>query len=187
MKQLLVLSVFLTLFFSCKKAKVSEPALPQVYVPTPRVPTQTGENVLSFKIDGVTHIYSGTPSYFNVNGINGFIMQYPDETKGIEIYATSTAYNDRLSLIVNVLSETNQNSIPTIGVKYFLTRNHYSYSYYMPSYGGNESEYMPIDSLSSITFARFDDKVIAGTFEFHSYGNKGKTVDLTEGYFDIPR
>ena len=34
-------------------------------------------------------------------------------------------------------------------------------------------------------FTRYDDFVVAGTFEFYGIGANGQTVSITEGWFDI--
>lgn len=185
MKYLLVLLIVSQLL-SCKKAKDNPPA-PVIDTSSTYWPTQNGANRLVFKKDKSYHIYSGTRTLLSDNGVVSFLIKNPDGTNGIRIMADDKKYDDELTLFVTVVSETNKENIPVIGHRYNLSRNIYDYSVYYTGNGSDDQRFRSNDSLSTITFTRFDDKVIAGTFEFHSVTNKGKTVDLTEGYFDIPR
>lgn len=184
MKHLLALSIFSLVLFSCKKSTPPEPAKSQFYVLTP---SQTGENVLVFKIGDATHIYSGTPTYFNDNGVKYSLAVSKGVSEGIVIYADNTNYNDGLMLFANINDESQPPNTPIIGKKYHLSTNTHFHSFYYTGQGNDDETYNSNDSLSTITFTRFDDKVIAGTFEFHSKTNNGKEIDLLDGFFDIPR
>ncbi len=91
-----IITILISLFFftSCR-SKEEDPK------PVDKVPphTQNGENILSCKVDGVWHNYSGIPSYMDDDGVRYYKWESGGE-KYVSISGDKTSYNDEVTIYV---------------------------------------------------------------------------------------
>jgi hypothetical protein len=179
MKNLLFLAVFILTITGCKKEEDKKPKMP--------APTQTGANVLAFKVNDEVHIYKGKKTYFDDNGVLARITSMIDETFRIEIVADDGKYNDALRMWVQV-PETADVTPPDLNKSYSLSNSTAKSYYDVNANGGPDvNSYVADVTRCMVIFTRFDDKVMAGTFTYYGINEKNETISLTEGVFDIAR
>lgn len=162
----IVLSAFL-LFSACKKDKKKKDDTPPPH-------TQNGANILSCKVDGVWHNYSGIPTLMHDDGVNYYNM-IGGKGYYTRILADKTEYNDQI--VIDVYEQH-----PVIGQVYYLSSESQNLADYIK---GSADYYAPLNS-GQIIFTRCDSLVAAGTFYFTAVRNND-TIKVTEGFFDIAR
>jgi hypothetical protein len=157
--------VLLSVTLGCKKDKMPKP-------------TRDGTNKIACKVNGDVVIFSGKCSFMTPLCVSLDIRGFPapDTTKGISLHANG---EDNLSFNFYLDIED-----PVIGKLYEMT---YHYPYENSFCNLAKVKYYVDTALSSVTFSRFDDKVRAGYFQFVGISKEGNMVQITEGWFDIPR
>lgn len=155
---------------SCKKKATDKPA---------DSPTQTGSNVVHYKIRGTAHIISGKGGAFGDQGVTaGTTSGSTDTFTFLSTYNRDGYIYDDLQLFVKTTA-------PMLNVQYPVNyiKGQSGQSEY---YDGTERYYADMQS-SYVIFTRYDEAVISGSFYFVGLTVNGKTVTLSDGWFDIQR
>jgi hypothetical protein len=174
-RPMLVLGFFL-FSLGCKKT-FEEPVVPT----KPQMPTRTesGANVVAFKLNTIVHIYKGKPTYFHEDGVR-FGKYQVGADLFIKVNAdNSKEYKDNISMFIYTLE-------PEIGKEYSFYTSETSKHYGEYMIGENKNSiFTTRDNSGYIKFSRYDSIVAAGIFGFKAYSPEEKMVEITEGFFDI--
>ncbi|MGN6567427.1 MAG: hypothetical protein ACTHJ0_05725 [Flavipsychrobacter sp.] len=163
---ILFLTVFI-FFSACHKS--DEPAVLK--------PTQSGQNVIAFTVNGQQHVYMGIPT-FSTPGISFSIIRLRDSSMIIDMDGTGN-YHDGFEFVTNIVRFSLSNV-------YHIGNNYpYYQSYYNDNSNGQGDIFYPDSSKSTFIFTRLDSSVAAGVFQFYGIDNNGQTISLSNGFFDI--
>ncbi|MGN6567426.1 MAG: hypothetical protein ACTHJ0_05720 [Flavipsychrobacter sp.] len=175
MKNYILIPLVILLFSACHKSDSQAPVLK---------PTQTGQNIIAFTVNGQQHTYTGVPSYF-LPGITFSIMGSINSGMLIDMIGVAgkaSPFQDAFEFVVNIPHFSLYQKYP-VGNNY----PYYQSQYQIKDANSQEHFYYPDSSKSWLTFTRLDSLVAAGTFEYYGIGNNGQTVILTDGFFDMAR
>jgi hypothetical protein len=166
--KLFITSILLcALIIGCKKEEKEEEKIPPQ--------TQEGRNILSCKVNGVWHHYSGKGGHVvNDYGVHYDIMI----SKGI-LYTSIAAYDPKYDDYVEF--EIHASPIEVGKVYDLLPEVDQHVILYI--LGGDRYKRAK-ESTGFVKFSRAD-SIAAGTFAFTAYNDKGEKVEITEGFFDI--
>jgi hypothetical protein len=162
----LVLALIIVFAAACKKPDNSKP-------------TQWGSNNASFVINGTRHYFKGEKSWGSLNGLYFALIGHPDSSIAFQVMIEDQ--NEFLLMIVDA-----NIPVPVIGKPYVISERYpyvYSFFYTMPEVN---HRYYVDTATSRLTFTRYDDEVVAGTFQFNGKNDSGATISITDGWFDAP-
>lgn len=169
----LYLVLLLLALAGCKKGKDTPAAS------TVPPATQDGRQTLACKIDKSVMVFAGAPGGMlggDGNAVSATLIATANNRPHIYIHAldrnsgsediTIFAYTDSLQL---------NKPMPITGQGSRSNQSRYD----------NLQDYYYADVNSIVTFTRFDSSLVAGRFEMHATNSAGKTVHITEGWFDL--
>jgi hypothetical protein len=140
--------------------------------------TQEGKQILWCSTPCDTISARGEPGLLNSEGVSSII-----DTSFIRIKARASINTFVEIILYARFSQHSKRADgkPLLGTKYYLDRGGRDRSTYTIPDGGT---FVADTTLSYIMFTRFDDSIVAGTFEFHGQ-NQNTCTDITDGFFDV--
>ncbi|HEY9178233.1 MAG TPA: hypothetical protein VIN07_11100 [Flavipsychrobacter sp.] len=130
-------------------------------------------------LGGTAHVISGSGGSLSSQGVGAEIVY-----SGTDTFTFISTYN-RYGYIYDDLQMFVETTTPVLNVQYPINyiKEQSGQSEY---YDGTERYYANMQS-SYVIFTRYDAAVISGSFYFVSLPVNGKTISLSEGWFDIQR
>lgn len=133
-------------------------------------PTESGQNVIAFTLNGQQHVYRGAQISFNITqSVDSMVV----DIGGFDPHG----YKDFFDF--------------TINIPHFSMNNLYyagnDDSIVVSCYADSQKDFFWPDSSSKSTFifTRLDSLVGAGTFQYKGIDYNGNTITLANGFFDI--
>lgn len=178
---LFITLLLLTISLSCKKQEEEKPRL---------YPSHAGRNILYCKVNGAEKLYDEKGGgLFNVDDLDAYFRKFPDSNVTRPVFYIHCGEGDHdgsFYLCAEVTDAEIESGIPELNVpRKFIKSNFWVASRYNHRTIDHEYDYILDTTRATITFTRYDDKVIAGTFSFEAGYKDSLHVSVTDGFFDI--